>query len=114
LWPTSTKEVLLAAFPDRNWRAIIDRANKLGVMRQVRYFPPHLKPWTASDDARLAELYTTATSVDVIASELGRSIQAVAGRAHLLKLNRPREVRFLKRKLVWEIQNFYGLEAVSP
>jgi len=114
LRPTSIKEVLLAAFPDRNWRGITDRARKLGVMRKVRHYPSHWEPWTASDDAKLAELYKMGTHVDVIATELGRSISAVVGRAHLLKINRPREARFLKRKLVWEIQNFYGLEAVSP
>ncbi|MCL0091189.1 DUF4404 family protein [Dehalococcoidia bacterium] len=114
LWPTSTKEVLLAAFPERNWRGIVSRARNLGLMRRVRLYPPHWEPWTPSDDARLAELYVKETPVDVIAAELGRSISAVAGRAHLLKINRPREVRFLKRKVAWEVLNFYGLEAESP
>jgi len=89
LWPTSTKEVLLAAFPDRNWRGITSRARKLGLMRKVRLYPPHWEPWTANDDARLVELYATETPADVIASELGRSVQAVASRASLLKINRP-------------------------
>ena len=114
LWPTSTKEILLAAFPDRNWRGIISRARNLGLMRKVRLYPSHWEPWMASDDARLAELYVKETPVDVIAAELGRSISAVVGRAYLLKINRPGEARFLKRKLVWEVLNFYGLEAVSP
>ena len=84
------------------------------MMRKVRLYPPHWEPWTASDDARLAELYVKETPVDAIAAELGRSISAVVGRAHSLKIHRLREARFLKRKLVWEVLNFYGLEAVSP
>ncbi|GAH49308.1 unnamed protein product [marine sediment metagenome] len=112
LWPTSTKDVLLAAFPSRGWRGIQSRAIKLDLTRQVRHYPPHWKPWSASDDARLAELYVKESSAEVIASELGRSIQSVAGRACLLKIGKPRELRFPKPKLAWEVQNFYGLETV--
>jgi hypothetical protein len=114
LWPTSTKEVLLAAFPERNWSGIISRAKKLGLMRKVRLYPLHWEPWTPGEDTKLAELYVKGTPMDVIAAELGRSIQAVGGRAFLLKIRRPKEARFLKRKLAWEVLNFYGLEAVSP
>jgi hypothetical protein len=114
LCPTSTKEVLLAAFPDRNWGGITGRARKLGLMRKVRLYPSRWEPWTASDDARLVELYTTETPADDIAAELGRSVQAVASRASLLKIKRTRQARFLKRKLVWGVLNFYGLETVSP
>ncbi len=113
LWPASTREVLLAAFSNRGWRGITSRAERIGLMRQARHYPPHWKPWTAEDDARLAELYVTETPAEVIATELGRSIQAVVTRACLRKINRPTEARFPKPKLVWEIQNFYGLEAVS-
>jgi hypothetical protein len=114
LWSTSTQEVLLAAFPERSWRGIVNRARKLGLARRVRLYPPNWEPWSASDDARLAELYIKETPVEVIAAELGRSISAVASRAHLLKINRPKKARFLKRKLAWEVLNFYGLETASP
>ena len=114
LWPTSTKEILLAAFPDRKWRGIIGRAGKLRLSRKVRHYPSYWKPWTDSDDAKLAEIYATETPVDVIAAELGRSITAVTSRAHLLKIGRPRGARFLPRKSAWEVLNFYGLEALSP
>jgi hypothetical protein len=30
----------------------------------------------------------------------------------LLKIKRPREIRFASPKVAWEVQNFYGLEAV--
>jgi hypothetical protein len=114
LWSTSSREVLLAAFPERNWSGIISRAKTLGLMRKVRMYPPHWEPWTDNEDAKLRELYVRGTPVDAIAAELRRSTSAIAGRAHLLKINRPREARFLKRKVAWEVLNFYGLEAVSP
>ncbi len=114
LWPTSSKEVLLATFPDRNWRGIQGRARRLGLMRKVHPYPPHWEPWTASDDARLVELYMRDTPVEVIAAELGRGLQAVVNRTSRLKIKRPTEVRFLKRQLAWEVRNFYGLETVSP
>jgi hypothetical protein len=114
LWPTSSREVLLAAFPERNLSAIISRAKSLALMREVRMYPPHWESWTDNEDARLRELYVRGTPVDAIAAELRRSTSAIAGRAHLLKIKRPREARFLKRKVAWEVLNFYGLEAVSP
>lgn len=83
-------------------------------MRKVRMYPPYWEPWTDNEDAKLRELYVSGTPVDAIAAELRRSTSAIAGRAHLLKINRPREARFLKRKVAWEVLNFYGLEAVSP
>jgi hypothetical protein len=112
LWPTSTKEVLLAAFPNRQLGGIRSRAAKLGLGRQVRHYPPQWKGWTGSDDARLAALYVTETPIEDIAAELGRSKQAVLSRACLLKIKRPREIRFASPKVAWEVQNFYGLEAV--
>ena len=112
LWPTSTKEVLLAALPNRQWGGIRSRAAKLGLGRQVRHYPPRWKGWTGSDDARLAASYVTETPIEDIAAELGRSKQAVLSRACLLKIKRPREIRFAGPKVVWEVQNFYGLETV--
>ncbi|MBI4286184.1 MAG: hypothetical protein HY670_09890 [Chloroflexi bacterium] len=114
LWPTSTKEVLLTAFSDRNWRGIASRARNLGLTRKVRLYPPSWQPWTAKDDARLAELYTTEASVEAIASELGRSLQAVSSRACFLKIRRPKELTFPPPKPVWEVLNLYGLETASP
>lgn len=112
LWPTSTKEVLLAAFPNRQLGGICSRAAKIYLGRQVRHYPPRWKGWTDSDDARLAALYVTETPIEDIAAELGRSKQAVLSRACLLKIKRPREIRFASPKVAWEVQNFYGLEAV--
>jgi len=113
LWPTSTKEVLLAAFPNRQLGGIRGRAAKLGLERRVRHYPPRWKGWTSSDDDRLSALYVTETPIEDIAAELGRSKQAVLSRAWFLKIKRPREIRFAFPKVNWEVLNFYGLEAVS-
>jgi hypothetical protein len=113
LWPTSTREVLLAAFPNREFGGILNRAVILGIRRQVRHYPPQWKGWTSSDDARLAALYVTDIPIKDIATELGRSKQAVLSRACWLKIKRPREIRFGSPKVNWEVLNFYGLETVS-
>ena len=110
LWPTSTKEVLLAALPGRVWRSIQSRAAELDLKRQVRHYPSHWKAWTAEDDAMLAELYVKETSTEAVASALGRGVQAIASRAWLLRIRKPRELIYPKPKLVWEVQNGYGLE----
>jgi hypothetical protein len=112
LWPTSTKEVLLAALPGRVWRGIQSRTAKLDLKRQVRHYPSQLKAWTAEDDAMLAQLYVKETSTEAVASALGRSVQAIASRAWLLRIRKPRELIYPKPKLVWAVQNGYGLETV--
>ncbi len=113
LWPTSTKDVLMAAFPSREFGGIRSRAAKLGLGRKVRHYPPQWKGWTKDDDARLAALYVSDTPINDIAAELGRSKQSVLSRACGLKIKRPWEIRFAFPKINWEVLNFYGLEAVS-
>lgn len=48
------------------------------------------KPWTAAEDAKLAELYPTTSNV-VIAHELNRTVEAVRARAYGKKLRKGRE-----------------------
>ena len=60
----------------------------------------------------LAELYIKEASTEAVASALGRGVQSVASRAWLLRIRKPRELIYPKPKLVWEVQNGYGLETV--
>ena len=107
LYPNSTKEVLQAAFPDRVFRAIRERAMVLGIKRQIREYPDHWKPWMPEDDARLRELYVKVPTSEV-AKELGRSESSVDSRAWFLKVAKPKEVLFPRPKPVWESYSDYA------
>lgn len=112
LWPTSSEQVILAAFPSRTWSGISCRAQKLGLARQ-RLYPPHWKPWTKDDDDKLATLYVTEPSLEVVAEKMERSHHSIVGRASYLKIKKPKELTYGKRPVVWEVLNFQGFEAAS-
>lgn len=109
LWPAASREEMMAALPGREWRAIQSRAGNLKLSRKVREYPLHWKPWTAEDDARLAELYVKEPT-NIVAAKLGRGLQSVNGRAWLLKIRKPLEILFPEPNPVWESLNAYGFE----
>lgn len=110
MWHTADKEALRAVPPGRSWGGIRARAAKLGLGPRERPYPPHWRPWSREDDARLAALYVTARPMEDIAAELGRSDQAVMNRACFLKIERPREATYPRPRPTWEILNMDGLE----
>ncbi len=102
LWPSSSREAIMAAFPGRTWVAMFRRASKLKISRQwVRGAVPKGRRWTDEERQKLRELYTKAT-VDDIARELGRSRVAIIWMAHNMSLSRPKELRYRRQGPVWE------------
>ena len=105
LYPSSSREAIMAAFPGRTWQAISQRAEGLGMKRQwVRTASQRSRRWTEAEKARLKELYATA-EVGAIARELGRSPKTVTSTANAIGLSRPRELRYRRREPAWEPLN---------
>jgi DNA invertase Pin-like site-specific DNA recombinase len=103
LWPSSSREVIMAAFPGRTWVAICQKAGSLTINRKtVRGAIQKGRRWTEEEKKRLKELYSSEASVDNIARDLQRSRQTVIGKASALKLSRPRELRYKRREPSWE------------
>jgi len=102
LWPSSKKEIILAALPDRSWGAIEQRSLRLRLKRKSD--PCRLggsKHWTEEEKSRLTELYQAGISVPDIAAELGRGQNAIISKASGLKLKRPREVKWKRLEPTW-------------
>ena len=114
LWPSSSRDVVLAAFPHRSWNAIAGRAFRLCLRREREYHPPNdWRPWTPCEDEKLRSLYEAGTALLEIASELRRSANAVETRASIRKLVRPAWARWKKSQLTWEVQNLKVLKGES-
>jgi hypothetical protein len=103
LWPSSSPESILAAFPGRTWRAIGLRAWRLKINRErVRLGIEKGRRWTNEDKEKLKELYCKEANVEDIARELQRSRATITSMAHIMGLSRPKELRYRRREPIWE------------
>lgn len=114
LWPSSSQETLIAAFPGRSLSAINQRASKLKVNREwVRTNTQIGRPWTKEDKEQLSELYANEVSVSEIGRKLERSKGAVTSMASLMGIYRPQELRHRKAEPTWETMNIKGMHEVT-
>ena len=114
LWPSSSLDTVLAAFPNRSWNAIGGRAFRLHLKRERHYHPPNdWRTWAACDDEKLKSLYEAGAPLFRIASELCRSVNAIETRASIKKLVRPTWARSKKAQVTWEVQNLELLQGES-
>jgi len=106
LWPTASPEAIKAAFPDRTWKALNQRAEKLKVRRQwVKRGSSVARGWTAEDKERLKELYVSKATVEEIAFILGRSPRTITTVANKMGLSRPKELWHKRLEPTWETLN---------
>jgi DNA invertase Pin-like site-specific DNA recombinase len=102
LWPSASKEVVLAAFPNRSWKAIKERGFRLGLHRKRQpYRRGASKHWTDEEKWKLTQSYEAGTPVPEIAAELGRGQRAIVSKASELKLKRPRGVKWRRLEPIW-------------
>lgn len=104
LWPSASKEAVLAGFSDRSWKAIQERALRLGLHRKREpYRQGASKHWTDEEKSKLAQSYEAGTPICRIAAELGRGERAILGKASKLGLRRPREVKWKRLVPTWSL-----------
>ena len=112
LWPSSSREAVIAAFPTRSWGSISERASRLKLKRQwMRTVAENVRAWTTEDETYVKEMYANGAKTHEIARRLGRTERAVLSRACMLGIHRPKG--FYPRKLepVWEAQNINVMQA---
>jgi hypothetical protein len=82
LWPTTSQGRVMAALPQRTWKAIAHQAYNLGLQRTLGSSnQTPRRRWEPDQERRARQLYEDATPVPDIASELGRTYSAVLQRA---------------------------------
>ena len=106
LWPTTTWETIVAAFPGRTRGAINQRASRLKIKRPwQRESPDYERRWTKEEKALLKKLYTDGENTREIAVILGRTEGAIKGRASMLGISRPEGFYPKKYQASWNSEN---------
>jgi len=114
LYPSSSTDIIMAALPDRSWRAITLRALRLKLKRKRHYHAPRdWRPWTQEEDERLKISYEAAIPLKEIACELRRSIASIVTRAANKRLRRPLSIRWVKSQISSETHDLIPLEPQS-
>jgi hypothetical protein len=86
-FPDSSPDALMAAFPDRSWKAINYRAHRLGLCRETDV-KGHYKKWTRKDDSDLEQYCRKCFSCEEISLKMGRSVSSIGARIRRNKSNR--------------------------
>lgn len=86
-YSSSEKEDLLQNLPERTWRAIVTRAEKLEVSRNKDLV--YSTFWSKEEELLLIEKYPSDTSREELVSLFNRSYSAIESKALKLGLNRP-------------------------
>ena len=90
---------MIAKLPGRSWHGIVNKAQRLHLQRDKQRRPaPTYRLWSVEDDAKLKLEYENGMLVAIIASNLGRSINAIQVRAAKIKLERDKSLIIQKRK----------------
>jgi DNA invertase Pin-like site-specific DNA recombinase len=90
LWPSSSLDAVLAAFPGRTRKSIAHQAYKQGWHR-ARGSSKHTprRQWASNEDDKAKRLYEAGTPITDIASNVGRSYTAVLQRSWAKGWQRP-------------------------
>jgi hypothetical protein len=98
-YPSSSFDDVIAKLPGRSWHGIVNKAQRLHLQRDKQRRPaPTYRLWSAEDDAKLKLEYKNGMSVAIIASNLGRSVNAIQVRAAKMNLERDKSLIMQKRK----------------
>ncbi len=82
MFPRSSQDALVAAFPDRTWKAINYRARRLGQQRKLD-MKEGWKKWTQEDDAELERYYLESLPNEEISRKMGRNISSISARIRM-------------------------------
>jgi hypothetical protein len=115
LYPSSPTDVIIAAMPDRGWKAITLRASRLKLKRtRENHSSRERRRWTQEEDERLELSYYEGKPLKEIAGELRRSIISLSNRASNRGLYRPPLIEQRKSRITWEVNDLVSLQAESP
>ena len=101
IFPSSLTDALMAAFPNRTWKAIILRSWRLKLRRQNIKIE-HWQRWTPEEDDRLQRFCLDGVPYEEIARELDRSVYSVTTRVRDKGFSAYRQGEKLSSRIDWE------------
>ncbi len=94
LWPSSSREAIVAALPSRTWKAIAHQAYNQGWLRTPKSCnQTPRRRWEPDEECEVKQSYEAGTPVTDIATSVGRSYTAVQQRAWEKKWQRPLSIQ---------------------
>jgi hypothetical protein len=115
LWPSSSKQAVQAALPNRSWKSICCHAHYLKLRRE-RGHPQHSlqRRWKPEDEAKAKAMYEAGVSLADIATELQRNCTAILNKACKQGWHRPETVKRQKAQVTWVTDDLKVLQRASP
>jgi hypothetical protein len=109
MYPSSSADALMAAIPNRTWKGISARAERLN-LRRATCSTACLRNWTKDEDEHLVRLCKSGAKYEEIARELGRSLSSVKTRACEKGLVTCRPKGTCKSQVNWETQDLLSFQ----
>ncbi len=114
LWPSSSRQALEAAMPNRTWSSISNKAGYAGLTRQRQYGPVgSFRRWTPQQETKARAWYEEGMPVSDMARELNRSPTAILARATTRGWRRPASAKWKRAPVTWESDELKLLEEQS-
>lgn len=114
LWPSSSKEVVQGALPNRTWKSITCHAHYLKLRRKRGSPQPSFqKRWQPEEEARAKAMYEAGVQLVDIIAEFGRNHTAILNKACKLRWHRPESAKCHKAQVTWVTDDLKVLQSES-
>ncbi len=114
LWPSSSKEAIQGALPNRTWKSIGCRARYLKLRRERGHPQPSpQRRWKPEEETRAKAMYEGGVPLADIVAELGRNPTAILNKACKQGWHRPESAKRQKAKVTWVTDDLRLLQLAS-
>jgi hypothetical protein len=115
LWPSSSREAVQAALPNRSWKSICCHAHYLKLRRERGYPQPSpQRRWKPEEEARAKAMYEAGVSLADIVAQFGRNRTAILNKACKQGWHRPESAKWQKAQVTWVTDDLKVLQSASP
>jgi hypothetical protein len=114
LWPSSSKEAIQGALPNRTWKSICCHAHYLKLSRERGSPQPSpQRRWKPEEETRAKTMYEAGVSLADIIAELGRNRTAILNKACKQGWQRPHSAKWPKAQVQWGTDDLKVLQSGS-
>jgi len=114
LWPSSSREAVQAALPNRSWKSIGCRAHCLKLRRERGHpQPSRQRRWEPAEESRVKAKYETGAPLADIVDEFARNSGAILNRACKHGWHRPDSAKRQKAQVTWISDDLKLLQSAS-
>ena len=114
LWPSSSREAVQAALPNRSWKSISCHAHYAKLKReQDSPQPSPQRHWTPEEQTRAKAMYEAGVPLPDIVAEFGRNPTAIMNKASKQGWHRPESAKRRKAQVTWATDDLKVLQSES-